>query len=87
MVKGVLGGNPQHNISWELELGIPLVILPFSQAHGVQDADLYVIVKPQHVRRESGRVRNWDKLVNILFLSVVQRINCCCWVCLVKVLV
>ncbi len=87
MVKGVLDGNPQHHIHWTLELGFPLVIIRVCQAHGVQIADLYVIVKTKHIRREGGRVSNWDKLVSILFLFVVLRVNCCRSVCLVQVLV
>ncbi len=87
MVKGVLGGNPQHHIRWALELGVPLVILPICWAHGVQVAHLYVIVKTKHIGGEGGWVSNWDKLVSILFLFFTQWINCCCRVCLVKVLI
>ncbi len=87
MVKGVLGGNPQHHIHRALELGVPLVILPICWAQGVQVADLYVIVKTQHIGEEGSGVSNWDKLVSILFLFVIQRVNCCRGVCLVKVLV
>ncbi len=70
-----------------LELGVPLVIVPVCQAHGAQVADLYVIVKTKHIGREGGGVCDWGKLVAILFLFVVQQVNCCCWVCLVQVLV
>ncbi len=87
MVKGILGGNLQHHISQALELGVPLVILPISRAHGLQVADLYAFVKPQHVGREGAGVGNWDKLVSILFLFIVQRIYCHHWVCLMMVLI
>jgi hypothetical protein len=85
VVKGILCGNPQNHISRALELGVPLVILPVHRAHGVQVANLYVIVKTQHIGGEGVWVNNRDKLVSILFLFVVQRVNCCCGVCLVKV--
>ncbi len=83
MVKGILGGNLQHNIPWTLELGVPLVIVPIRRAHGVQVADLYVIVKAEHIGREGGGFSDLDKLVAILFLFVVQWVNCCHRVCLV----
>ncbi len=74
VVKGVLGGNPQHHIHQTLELGVPSVIVPVCWTHGVRVADLYVIVKAKHIGREGGGFSNWDKLVAVLFLSVVQRI-------------
>ncbi len=75
MVKGVLGGNLQHRIHWALELRVSLVIVPVCQAHGVQVADLYVIVKTEQIGGESGGVSIWDKLVSILFPFVIQRVN------------
>jgi hypothetical protein len=80
-------GNPQHHIRWTLELGVPLVIVPVCWAHGVQVADLYVIVKTKHIGGEGGGVSSWGKLVSILFLFVVQWVNNCHGDCLVKVLV
>jgi hypothetical protein len=37
--------------------------------------------------REGGGFSNWDKLVTILFLFVIQQVNCCRRVCLVQLLV
>ncbi len=34
---------------------------------------MYVIVKAKHIRRERGGFSNWNKLVAILFLFIVQR--------------
>ncbi len=85
MVKGV-GGNPQHHMSQALKLGVPLVILLICWAHGVQVTDLFVIMKTQHIGQEGSGLSNWEKLMSILFLFVVQRVNCCHRVCLVKVL-
>ena len=76
-----------HHIRQTLELEIPLVIIPVHQTHGVQVADLYVIVKAEHIGREGGGFSDLDKLVAILFLFVVQWVNCCHRVCLVQVLV
>ncbi len=70
MVKGVLGGNLQHHIHWALELGVPLVILPVQRTHGVQVADLYMIVKTKHIGGEVGKVSNQDKLASILSSSL-----------------
>ncbi len=75
MVKGLLGGSLQCHIHQTLELGIPLVIVPVCRAHGVQVADLYVIVKTKHIGREGDEVSNQDKLVRILFVFSVQLIN------------
>ncbi len=87
MVKGILGSNPQHHIHRMLELGVPLIIVPFCQAHGVQVADLYVIVKVEHIRGEGGSISDWENLVGIIYLFVIQQVNCCCRVCIVQVLV
>jgi hypothetical protein len=53
----------------------------------VYELHLYVIVEPKHIRREQGGFRNWDKLVAILLLFIVQRIECCHRVRLVQVLI
>jgi hypothetical protein len=71
-----------------LEHRVPLVILPaVCRAHCVQVADLYVIVKTQHVGGEGTGVISWDKLVSILFLIIAQWVNCGHGVCPVKVLI
>jgi hypothetical protein len=44
-------------------------------------------MKTKHIGGEGGGVTNRDKLVSILFHFVVQRVNCCRRVCLVKVFV
>ncbi len=87
MVKGLLSGNPQHHICWTLELRVPLIIVPVCRTHGVQVVDLYVIVGAKHIGRKRGGVSNWNKLVAVLLLFIVQRVNCCCRVCLVQVLI
>ncbi len=46
-----------------------------------------MIVEAKHIGREGGRFSNRDKLVAVLFLFVIQRVNCCRRVCLVQVLV
>ncbi len=65
-------------------LGFPLS--PICRAHGVRVAEWYVIVKTKHIRGEGGEGSNRDKLVSILFLFIVQWVNCFHRVCLVKVL-
>jgi hypothetical protein len=72
VVKGVLGGNPQYHICRALELWVPLIIFIVCQAHGVQVLHLYVIAKTKHIEGEGGRATNWDKLVSILFLFIIQ---------------
>ncbi len=69
-------------------LGFSLSSFPFARfmVYKLQVADLYVIVKTKHIRGEGGKVSNWDKLVSILFLFIVQQVNCCHRVCLAKVL-
>ncbi len=87
MVKDILSGNPQHQICQALKLRVPLIIVPVCRAHGVQVAYLYVIVKPEHIRREQGGFSDWNKLVAVLLLFILQRIDGCCKVCLVQVLI
>jgi hypothetical protein len=87
VVKGILGSNPQHHIHLTLEFGVPLVIILICRAHGVQVADLYVIVKAKHIGKEGVGVSDWDKLVANLFLFLLQWVSCCHRVCLVQVLV
>jgi hypothetical protein len=70
-----------------LKLRVPLIIIPVCWARGVQVAYLYAIVKPKHIGREQGGFSDQKKLVAILLLFIVQRIDCCHRVCLVKVLV
>ncbi len=86
MVKGILSSSLQHHICWALKLRVPLIIIPVCQAHGVQVAYLYVIVEAKHIGREQEGLSNWSKLVAILLLVIVQRIDCCCRVRLVQVL-
>ncbi len=62
-----------HNTTY-VGLGVPLVIVPVCQTLGVRVADLYVIVEAKYIRREGGGFSNWDKLVAILFLFIVQRV-------------
>ena len=55
-------------------LGFSLSSFPFARfmVYKLQVADLYVIVKTKHIRGEGGKVSNWDKLVSILFLFIIQ---------------
>jgi hypothetical protein len=87
VVKGILSGNPQHQICWLLTLRVPLVIVPVCRAHGVRVAYLYVIVKPKNIGREQGGFSDRNKLGAILLLFIVQRFDCCHRVRLVQVLV
>ena len=87
MVKGIRGGNLQHHICRALELGASPCHpsrLPgswCSSCRSVCDCE------DQAYRRGRWWVSNRDKLVSIFFLFVVQRVQRCCGVCLVKVLI
>jgi hypothetical protein len=85
VVKGVLSCNPQYHICRALKLRVPLIIVPVCQAHGVRAAYLYVIVEAKHIGREQGGLSNQNKLVAILLLFIVQRIDCCHRVRIVQV--